>query len=195
MIQINQQVTPTHPDGWHFWDDDVRLSEESYQKLVYKVTEYRIAMRKDWQMVQQEINEYIASISPTSVAPSALVNQVTERTLADKVYNWLSRTYDKVKNSPRYSSQADAMNRASACKACPFNKTIPPTCGLCMAAMRRMGQGITKSRKCPSVDNNLGGCDLLFYDLKTAIHLEDDILGSMSAEEKSALPERCWRRK
>lgn len=151
-------------------------------------------MRRDWQTVQAEVNEYIASISPTSVGPPLLVKQVTEKTLADKVYNWLARTFDKIKNAPRYASAADSVRRGEICRRCPYNQAIPSSCGLCKASMTRMSKGITKSRKVHSVDSYLGGCGLLHFDLKTAIHLEDDLLGEMPVEAKTGLPEQCWRR-
>ena len=191
MVQINQQVPPTHPDGWHFWEGDVRLQAESYQKLVLKVTEYRMSSRRDWQTVQQEINEYIASISPTSIAASKPPGQKPPTTMENRVYNWLSKVFDRVTSSPTFCSSAEAARRSAICSACPMNVPAPSACGTCQSAINRMRKAIGKSRK-TSLDSNLKCCKVLDYDLLTAIHLEDDLLGGRA--ENSNLPDRCWRK-
>ncbi len=191
MIQINQEIKPTHPDGWHFWEDDVRIKADSYKELVVKVTEYRIASRKDWQDTQQEINEYLVSISPTTKGPDTTPYQKTELTHSDRVYNWLSRTYNATTTSTQYASAPEALRRASACMQCPYNVVPQANCGACESQMARMSKGISKGRHV-SGQKAIHACAVLNLDLKTAVHLEDDLLGGKS--EDQTLPDFCWRK-
>jgi hypothetical protein len=191
VIQINQEIKPTHPDGWHFWEDDVLLTAKSYKELIVKVTEYRISRRKQWDDVQQAVNEYLVKISPTTRGPDTQPFQKTEYSHSDRVYNWLSRTYNKVTTSTQYASAPEATRRASACISCPYNVIPQANCGACESQMARMAKGISKGRHVTG-QKALRACGVLNYHLATAVHLEDDLLGER--EENPALPPNCWRR-
>ena len=191
VVQINQQVTPAHPDGWHFWEGGIRLESDTYKGLVLKVTEYRISARRDWQTAQEEINEYLAMISPGSVAPSLVTPQKTGPTLGDRVYNWMAGVYDKVTSAPAYASAAEAARRAAICTQCPWNQVSPNGCGLCVESMNRMRKAIAKNRT-TSQSNWLYSCFPLGMDLRSAVHLEDDLLGGKSDDGR--LPVVCWRK-
>lgn len=190
MIQINQQIKPTHPDGWHYWDGDIRLQADSYSALIVKVTEYRISQRRPWDTVQADVNEYLVSVSPTNRGPDKGPYQKPPKTLADKVYNWLSRTYDKVSSSISYAGAPEASRRAAICSRCPYNVVADSQCGVCVTQMGRMSRGIAKGRRA-SGDGSLKNCALHFYDLKVAVHLENDILGE--PEPMDTMPPTCWR--
>jgi hypothetical protein len=191
VIQINQEIKPTHPDGWHFPEADTVLKANSYKELIVKVTEYRISQRKTWDTVQQEVNTYLVGVSPTTRGPDIGPFQKKELDLSDKVYNWLSRTYDKMNPAVAYASAPEALRRASTCIQCPYNTPMTSGCGACVSQMQRMARGISKGRSVNG-EKPLKVCSLLNYDLKVAIHLEDDTLGPR--EEIPHAPNYCWRK-
>lgn len=198
MIHINPQIIPSHPDGWHFPTGRAVIKASTYRELLVKVTEYKISARQDFQNVQEEVNGYLAGVSPGNVHsrhPStpngeAPVAQVTPT--AGRVYAWLSGVHKKIHPSMKFATQVDANARAYQCINCPWNVRDDVSCSSCASQMKMMAQAILRGRRTSS-DTMVKACGALGMKISVAAHLEDDILGDKSEDPK--LPGYCWRKK
>ena len=168
------------------------IKAKSYKELLFRATEYRISRRKDWQNLQDEINAYIASISPDTVqVVASAITTKPETNLFNRTYNWLSRTYDKLSASQSYCTGAEAERRSNICANCNYNMVAGSGCNPCNNQVKRMSQAISKNRK-TSLDYKLHSCGKLNLFLKSAVHLEEDLLGEKVSDE--SLPQNCWRK-
>lgn len=192
MITIKQQIVPS--GGWYYIEDDIRTEGNSYSDLIQKVLIWKLQARKGVHNVQNEVNAFIGLISPSSVLirkPTQPHLQRREKTLADKVYNFACRVYDAFRPDKLSATPAEAERRAQICANCPYNKKYNFTCSACESETNRLLQAVRANRK-TSRGSSLHGCERLGYHLETAVWLENDQLGGLSADPH--LPKVCWRR-
>lgn len=190
MIQIDQIRTP--PGGWHFFDAGIRLEAPTYQELYQKVLKFRLGNRHPIDRLQEEINNYVASISPTHVIRRIVNrNYRKEKSLPDRIYNWSCVTYDNLKSERERIPSVEAEKRALICLSCPMNKAYKSSCGDCASQTQRLCGGIRRGAR-TSLDERLGGCQVHGFDIPTAVHLGDDTLGEKTPDDR--MPHNCWRR-
>ena len=188
MIHINQQVVP--PGGWHFFDLGIRLSADSYEELYKVVLRFRLQNRAPIETIQEEINRYIAGLSPSHVirvTPPPTTPK--KKGLGDRVYDWACSTYSNWTPSRRKAPMPDAERRAEVCLACPKNLRYRSGCPACVSQTHRLLTALRDGRHSRR-EQDLGGCDVLGLDTATAILLEDDTIGPKVSN--NALPKNCW---
>lgn len=189
MIQIDQIRTP--PGGWHFFDAGIRLEAPTYQELYQKALKFRLGNRQPIDKLQEEINNYIASISPTHAIRNIKRTIRKEKSLADRVYNWACAAYDNHRSGKPTVPSVEAEKRALTCLSCPNNQPYRSPCGSCASSTQRLCGGVRAGRT-TSLDERLGGCQVHGFDIPTAVHLDDDTLGEKKPDGR--MPHDCWRK-
>lgn len=192
MYRVNKSIVP--PGGWRCPanpESSVIITADSYQQLIQEVHKYRLQNRMDYRNMQEEIDAYLASISPSTVTRVKTPPKRAPHSLADKIYNWACQVFDNTPTSRHYAPRPVADQRVSICSKCPFNdqRNNISSCGPCRettAAMLRVIRGQRET----AYDYHVGGCTKFDFDIRTAVHLEDDTLGEKSGDA----PSQCWRR-
>lgn len=192
MITVKQQIPP--PGGWHYEEDGVRTEATTYANLIQAVLSWKLQARRPVHNVQNEVNAYIARISPQSVLVRKLLVKHMERqirSLADRIYNFSCRVYDNFSPDKVSATPAEADRRGRICSNCPYNKSYNFGCSACQSETERLLQAVRANRR-TQYDDQLQGCEGLGYHLPTAVWLENDQLGPPSPDPR--LPKNCWRR-
>lgn len=188
MIHIDQIRVPA--GGWHFHDLGMRLQADTYQELYKVVLRFRLQNRAPIDTIQEDINRYIASISPTHVIRTT-ADAPKEKSLADKVYDWSCHTYDHFTTSKLQAPLPEAERRAEICLGCHNNKKYHNSCPSCRGQTDKHLSALRQGRH-SAIEDRLHGCSSLAFDIPTAILLEDDLLGAKA--DRPDLPDFCWRR-
>jgi hypothetical protein len=189
MIQIDQIRVP--PGGWHFFEAGIRYDAPSYQELYQKLLKIRLNNRQPFDRLQEEINNYIASISPTHTIRTIPQVIRKEKSLSDRIYNWACNLYDMFRPHKQQTPLHEANIRGEVCANCPHNLRYRSNCGSCADQTGRLLTAVKNGRH-STYEHRLGGCNVLGIDLSTAVLLEDDMLGDKSND--SRLPDNCWRK-
>jgi hypothetical protein len=189
MIQIDQIRVP--PGGWHFFEAGIRYDAPTYQELYQKLLKIRLNNRQPFDRLQEEINNYIASISPTHTIRTIPQVIRKEKSLSDRIYNWACNLYDMFRPHKQQTPLHEANIRGEVCASCPHNLRYKSSCGSCANQTDRLLTAVKNGRH-STYEHRLGGCNVLGIDLSTAVLLEDDMLGDKSND--SRLPDNCWRK-
>ena len=189
MTQIDQIRTP--PGGWHFFEAGIRYDSRTCQELYHKILKVRLGNRQPIDRLQEEINNYIASISPSHVVRTIPQVIRKEKSLSDRVYNWACSLYDNFRPHKLQTPIQEANIRSEICVNCPHNIRYRSNCGSCASQTDRLTTAVKNGRH-SAYEHRLGGCNILGIDLSTAVLLEDDMLGEKTNDER--LPNNCWRK-
>jgi hypothetical protein len=179
------------PGGWHYEQNGFTITAEySFDQLVENVTHYRIQNGIDVGDVLKDVTEWICTNFPrqcniiNSDFGSAPISNDTQANL-DAITQW---AHIKAKSNPRLVDSTIAEQRAYKCFHCPQNKVWAKTgCQSCIGNMQRLMISI-RQNKDVSYGADLGGCNMLKHDNRTAVWIEDN-------NTIDNLPGHCWCRK
>jgi hypothetical protein len=188
MTHIKIQLVP--PGGWHFFDLGMRLTADSYEELYKKVLKFRLDNKAPIDTIQEDINKYIASISPQHVIKVTNPGKKVKG-LADRIYDVTCELYTKWKPSRLRAPTPEMERRAEVCKGCPMNKKYRSGCPACATATKRLLTAMQQGRH-SRLSGYLGGCEVFSFDIPAAITLEKDTLGE---DNNPKAPAKCWRTK
>jgi hypothetical protein len=191
--RVNQSIVP--PGGWECPAEPgspVMIKAQSYSNLLQEVLKYRIQSKMRYNNLQEEVDVYLSSISPTTVVRQKGPLKKTPVNLADLIYNWLCDVFDRGGNR-HYVARPNADARAEVCARCPRNNQRDhiSSCGPCREASAAMVRVVRGNRE-TGLDAMLGGCVVFNYELSLAVHLDEDTLGPLSTDIR--LPLNCWRK-
>lgn len=176
------------------------LRASTEEDLIELVFAYR--QRNDLPIgdIEKEIERYYCNRWPNACHEDArdldpdLPYSPPREPLLNRVARWASITY---RNQPRggyaLATSAEAADRAKACVGCPRNQSWRGGCAGCSTATSQLLLQLRNLRK-TSADGNLLACTITGSDNQCSVHLPAEAT-PISAEQREAMPDRCWRKK
>lgn len=169
--------------GWDFTQDGLWFAEYDRDKLVKRITDYRVANAIPLGNVSQEVTEFNAAKTQTVIPTRKIVS------LRERVIKWLN---GKLNVRPKYVDDKEADRRASICVDCPQNIrnwTVGEKCGRCVENANRAAAIILQGRP---QHRPLGACAVLDQQNKVSVWLNDPPPKGLAVNDQ--LPSFCWRR-
>lgn len=198
-MKISRGKVP--PNGWHFEvAQGVRLEAINEELLIKQIFEYRLRNNIPIGDIERDIDNYYCTRWPESChkeasdwAPETHAAVTIAESLLNRVSRWASYlAYRQPKGGYTLVSAAEAQVRGSFCVGCPKNQAWRVGCRGCSNSTAIL---LTQMRKLQAskYHGDLSGCTCLGWDNQTAVWLPVDAM-PISDQQKSELPERCWRK-
>jgi len=180
------------PNGFHFYQGDVRLESHSEDSIIQLISTYRAENRLPQGNPEVEYKEYVCGQFPASCYPEIFYHQTPpipqdkRFELMDDVRDWSNQI--TLSQTPiNLVTDNEAERRAQICQRCPRNFTWhTKSCAPCIQSIESVCFSIRQGRN-TYTSSNLGGCLSLRQDNRTAVFLDKSNLGSIDS-----LPEHCW---
>lgn len=177
------------PNGWHYYDRDVKITGIDFRDLVKNVQRFRAENGLAFGDAEADISRYICTNHPRfctgtdGMEPSSTV--VNLQQLMEDVGQWAkSLLFDK--KTRGFVNDTEAERRALICTNCEFNKPWRAACSSCVAAVERNSASVREGRDTPT-SRILGGCVKMRHDNRSAVFLDSD-----NFQDKPELPGNCW---
>jgi hypothetical protein len=191
-MKVNTGTIPPH--GYHFVVNDlVTLRAGTYDLLIKTIGDWRTTNGIPIGDPERDLDNYVCSIWPTYCVPEqkeqSAVNNNTN--MYKHVNAWAAITMrDTPAGGYDLVDQKTAEKRMTTCISCPFNKPWRKDCVPCMKSTDAILIRLRQLRKI-TLDDNVLGCAINGFDIKTAIHLPDSAF-KMTDDTKAKLPQNCW---
>ncbi len=187
-MKLGKGVIP--PGGWHYLENETKISSWSKDSLVTELTEYRIANNLPLGSPQNDIENYVCTNWPhfcLGPKPAQLARRKAKKihiSTVDRIAGWIN---SRLLRKHELETQDVAERRAAVCLDCPKNIPIPGHCSPCNAERKRKLTLLTEGKKVPQ---KLGYCNATYQANEGAIWLPKETL--RLPENKEDLDPKCW---
>jgi hypothetical protein len=181
------------PNGWHYFQSDVKLVGDSLDDLYKVVENFRANNSYPAGDVKGDVDGYICGNYPSfchgvdDVTINLVSRQAATRSgeLLQDVSTWANNML-RSKEPIKLVQDDEAERRAKICKACPHNASWRSGCISCIVSADRISASVRQARD-TDTSKKLGGCHLLRHDNRSAVFFEKENLATTGD-----LPTNCW---
>lgn len=191
-MKVNKGMVP--PGGWHFPSQPGQIIRaDTYESLIDIIFKLRLAVGKNTDSIEAEVNRYFCSRWPNACIPDDATGVPNSNdTLARRVARFAARMAQGMPaGGYELVNQGIANERAATCASCPFQIAWKTGCSSCSASTAALLLQIRKLRNTPS-DPKLMACKVSGWENQTAVHLPENVV-KPDEETLKTLPEHCWR--
>lgn len=179
--------------GWHYKQDglDETIDSDSPENLCKRVLQHRVNRGIPVGNVEEDISNYIKSVSPHNDRfrrQAAFVPEVSRirpiQPLIERIKEWLVSKQGKI---AKLTDEFERQRRAEICAQCPQNIPWQSSCGECNSDTIYRGNLVRQKTEAP-LDKKLRACRVNNLYLQTAVALEKEELPLKNPES----PSQCW---
>jgi hypothetical protein len=186
------------PNGPHFEvAPGVVLRAHTFDLLYPMITEYRMRHGIPPGNAEADVDAFVCAKWPHMCQPESGDGPTPEmrgRKMSGRIAAWAAL---KAREMPvgGYALVDDgvALERATACQTCPYNRAWKTDCAPCNATSEAL-LGVIRRLRRVKIDNSLLGCEVCGNDINTAVFMPDETV-KPSDIERPRLPPGCWIKK
>ena len=195
-MKINHGMMP--PNGPHFpVDRGVELKAGTFESLYRQIASYRMVHGIDPGDPERDVNDYFCAKWPHVCQPEPGDGPKPEhanKPVGGRVVAWaagLSR--QQPQGGFALVDDKTALERATICSRCPYNKQWRTNCAPCWSAAETLLANLRRLRNVP-LDLHVVGCEICGHENRTAALMPDDVVRP-TEEIRKRLPPACWLKK
>lgn len=187
MLTLNKNQMRLPVGGHHFIENGVTIKGETFDEVVKRVREFRIANNITVANPEQEVLLFYAKNWPWMVKGIPEAYQENEPVAYRQWRDWAQRLWNRPPD--KVVTNKEAIERQSICEKCQFNSVNKWTGS--KSEVSAINRRMFILRRGEHVNQGVGFCSLHKWDNSVSTFLEQ--AEKFSAKEKdSTKPEACW---